>query len=526
MNHRMPPATSASVRLSELVATLSLASDLGMGHPMERALRQTVIAMRLAAATGVDEQIRAAAYYTSLLTWVGCATDTSDLPELFGDEMELYADAHDGDLGGLTMAAWVVRHLGRGGSRLRRIGMVGRFVVTAGRSVQQLMTSHCMAASELAGRLGLGSEVRQPLLQSFERWDGKGVPGSAGATDLAAAIRIVHLADNIEFFHHAGGVAAALEVVRERRGTQFDPAMVDCFCDRQESILAGLDDILAWDEVIALDPSLGLALTDDQLDKALEAFADFADLKSPFRIGHSRGVAALAVDAAVSLGFAGGELTVLRRAALVQDIGMIGVPSLVWNAPQRWSLSQLERARTHPYLTERMLARTPALAQVGHCASMHHERLDGSGYPHGLRGNAIPMSARILAAADVYHALRESRPHREALSADEAAGVMREEARAGRLNGEVVNAVLGAAGHRVRRRAELPSGLTPREAAVVVCLARGSSNPQIAAALCVSRKTVSSHLEHIYAKLGVSTRTEAALFAMQHGLVGDLPGDD
>jgi HD-GYP domain-containing protein (c-di-GMP phosphodiesterase class II) len=516
---------SPPVRLSELVATLSLVSDLGMGHPMERVLRQTVIAMRLATAGGVDEKIGAATYYTSLLTWVGCAADTSELAELFGDETELYADTHDDDLGGLAMAAFVARHLGRGGSRLRRIGMVGKFLATAGKSVQQVMTAHCRATSELAERLDLGAEVRDPLLQAFERWDGKGVPGSVGATDLGAAIRLVHLADSIEFFQHAGGAAAALEVARQRRATQFDPALVDCFFQRHESILEGLDEIEAWDEVIALDPHLGQALTDEQLDQALEAFADFADLKSPFRIGHSRGVASLASEAAASLGIGGGELTMLRRAALVHDLGMIGVPSGVWEEPRRWSLAQRERARTHPYLTERMLARTPTLALVGHCASLHHERLDGSGYPHGLRGDAIPVPARILAAADVYHALREPRPHREAQSADAAMEVLREEARAGRLDGQAVNAVLGAAGHRVRRRAELPAGLTPREAEVVVHLARGLSNPEIAAALTVSRKTVSSHLEHIYGKLGVSTRTEAALFAMRQGLVGDLPDD-
>src|SRR3954454_22454688 len=140
------------VRLSELVATLSLVSDLGMGRPMERVLRQTVIAMRLADAAEVGEEVRAATYYTSLLTWVGCATDTSELAELFGDEMHLYADSHDGDLHGVSMAVFVAKHLGYGSSRLRRIGMVGAFLASAGRSVQAVMESHCQSASDLAGR--------------------------------------------------------------------------------------------------------------------------------------------------------------------------------------------------------------------------------------------------------------------------------------------------------------------------------------------------------------------------------------
>jgi HD-GYP domain-containing protein (c-di-GMP phosphodiesterase class II) len=514
-SHSLPPVT-----LAELVATLSLVADLGMGRPMERVLRQTVVAMRLGVAAGMDQGTCASAYYISLLTWVGCAVDTSEVAALFGDETELYAETHDEDLGGVSLAVFVARHLGRGKPGFHRIGMVGKFLATAGRSARRLMEEHCQEASDLADQLGLGPAVCDPLRQAFERWDGRGVPGSAGADRLAPAIRLVHLADSIEAFHHAGGAGAALAVARERRGTQFDPDLVDCFCSRHAEILDGLGGISAWEQVIALDPRLGAALTDDQLDRALGAFADFSDLKSPLRLGHSRGVAELAVQAGTALGLPAAEVVMLRRAALVHDIGMIGIPSGVWDEPGQWSISQRERARAHPYLTERMLARTPLLAQVGQCASLHHERLDGSGYPHGLVGGTISLPVRILGAADVYYALRQPRPHRAAFEASDAERVMRGEVRAGRLDGDTVQAVLRAAGHRVRRRAGLPSGLTAREAEVLVRLGQGRSNPEIAAELHLSRKTVSSHVEHIYAKLGVKTRTEAALFAMRHGLIG------
>jgi HD-GYP domain-containing protein (c-di-GMP phosphodiesterase class II) len=514
------PATS-SVKLAELIATLSLVSDLGMGRPVERVLRQTVIAMRLADSTDAADELRAATYYTSLLTWVGCAADTSDLAALFGDETSLYADTHDVDLAGMTLARFMLQHLGRGSSPLRRLTMAGQFVATGGRSVQRVMVSHCRATGDLADRLGLGDGVRRPLLQAFERWDGKGVPGEVSADDLAKAARIVQLADCVEAFHFNGGSEAAVQVARARRGTQFDPALVDIFCSAPERVLAGIDEISTWHEVIALDPRLGVELDDDGLDQALEALGDFADLKSPCRTGHSREVAGTAAAAADTLGMAPAEVLALRRAALVHDVGMIGVPSAVWDEPKPWTLSERERARTHPYLLERMLARTPLLNQIAHCASLHHERLDGTGYPRGLRGDAIPLAARILAVADVHEALRQPRPHRDALAPGDIADVLRAEVRAGRLDGDVVNAVLRAGGHRIRRRAELPGGLTPREAAVLVSLARGRSNPEIAHDLSISRKTVSSHLEHIYAKLGISTRTEAALFAMRHSLVDD-----
>jgi HD-GYP domain-containing protein (c-di-GMP phosphodiesterase class II) len=510
------------VKLAELVATLSLVSDLGMGRPMERVLRQTVIAMRLADAAKVDPEVAAAVYYTSLLTWVGCATDTSELAELFGDETHLYADSHDDDLAGVTMAMFIAKHLGYGSSRLRRISMVGAFLATAGRSVQQVMESHCQAASELAGRLELGASVCTPLIQAFERWDGKGVPGRVGHDELAPAIRFVHLADNIEAFHHTGGADAAVEVATKRRGTHFDPQLVDLFCERPEAVLDGLGTFQVWDQVIDLDPRLGEQLTAAQLDTALDALGDFADLKSPYRLGHSRGVADLAAEASGAMGLSEEDSANVRRAGAIHDVGMIGVPSGVWDATEPWTLAQSERARTHPYLAERMLARVPSLQPIVACAAQHHERLDGSGYPHGLTGSALSPMARLLAAADVYHALREARPHRPAFDADAAVATMRDEVRDGRLDAGAVDAVLRAAGHRGARRAVLPASLTRREAEVLVLLARGLSNPEIASELTISRKTVSTHLEHIYAKLGVSTRTEAALFAMQQGMVDPL----
>ncbi len=509
--------STPAVKLSELVATLSLVSDLGMGRPVERVLRQTVIAMRLADIAGAGAEVRSATYYTSLLTWIGCAADTSDLAELFGDETALYADTHDDDLAGATLALFMLRHLGRGTSPVHRLSLASQFLATAGRSVQRVMVSHCQSASEFAGRLGLGDVVCVPLTQAFERWDGRGVPGTARAHDLALAGRIVQLADCIEAFHFSRGNDAAVAVARERRGTHFDPDLVDHFCLAHADVLAGIDEISAWDEVIALDPQLGVELTDDGLDRALEALGDFSDLKSPLRTGHARGVATTAAAAATALGMDPADVRMLRRAAWVHDVGMIGVPSGVWDEPKQWSISQRERARTHPYLLERMLAHTPLLQQIAHCAAQHHERIDGSGYPHGLRGDAISLPARILAVADVHQALGQPRPHRPALDPAQITETLRDEARAGRLDGEVVNAVLNAGGQRVRRRAELPGGLTKREVDVLVSLARGRSNPEIAEDLSISRKTVSSHLEHIYAKLGISTRTEAALFAMQHG---------
>ena len=198
----------------------------------------------------------------------------------------------------------------------------------------------------------------------------------------------------------------------------------------------------------------------------------------------------------------------------------------MWDKPGPLTRSELERVRMHPYLSERMLAFAPSLEGLGRIAVQHHERLDGSGYPRGLSGEQIGTTARLLAAADVYQALCEPRPHRPARAAQDAARELRREVTAGRLDGEAVDSVLRAAGHRVGRRREWPAGLTTREVEVLRLLARGLSNKQIARQLVISPKTAGSHVEHIYRKIDASNRAQASLFAMRHGLMRDAPAPD
>ena len=209
----------------------------------------------------------------------------------------------------------------------------------------------------------------------------------------------------------------------------------------------------------------------------------------------------------------------MRRAGLVHGLGRLGVSNAIWDKHGPLGAGEWERVRMHPYLTERMLHQSEALAPLGTIAVQHRERLDGSGYPRGLSGPAISRPARILGAADAYQAMREPRPYRPPRSGDEAAAELRSDVKAGRLDAEAVEAVLGAAGHRVSRRREGPAGLTRREVEVLRLLARGLSNKQIAERLVISPKTVANHVEHIYAKIDASTRAAASLFAMQHGLL-------
>jgi HD-GYP domain-containing protein (c-di-GMP phosphodiesterase class II) len=203
----------------------------------------------------------------------------------------------------------------------------------------------------------------------------------------------------------------------------------------------------------------------------------------------------------------------------VHALGRLGVSNSIWDKPGPLGPGEWERVRLHPYFTERMLCHSAALAPLGAIAVQYRERLDGSGYPRGLSGTAISRPARVLAAADVYQSMREPRPHRAALPAEAAAGELRREVRAGRLDGDAVDAVLAADGHRPRRRTHGPAGLTEREVDVLRLLARGLSSKQIAAELVITPKTARNHTEHIYAKIGASNRAAAGLFAMRNGLL-------
>ncbi len=203
----------------------------------------------------------------------------------------------------------------------------------------------------------------------------------------------------------------------------------------------------------------------------------------------------------------------------MHGFGRLGVSNSIWDRPGPLSAGEWERVRMYPYLTERMLHQSAALAPLGEIAVQHRERLDGTGYPRGLAGGAISRPARVLAAADVYVSMREPRPHRPARSAEQAVTELQAEVRAGRLDGPAVAAVLAAAGHRLPRRREALAGLTAREAEVLILLARGLSNKQIATRLVIAPKTAGNHVEHIYAKIGVTSRAAAAMFAVQHGLL-------
>ena len=218
------------VRLAELVAMISLGTDLGMGQPMEHVMRQSLIALRLAERLGLDESTRAVVYYVGLISWVGCHVDAYEQAKWFGDDMALKSDARQVDLAGTAARTFVMSHFGAGRGSMERARLGVAFVGEGRRDVGEMIENHWRATNELAARLGLGEQVRESLYQTFERWDGKGVPAEARGDEILMPARLVNLADVVEVYHRTGGVEAAVAVARERSGSQFDPELVEAFC--------------------------------------------------------------------------------------------------------------------------------------------------------------------------------------------------------------------------------------------------------------------------------------------------------
>jgi HD-GYP domain-containing protein (c-di-GMP phosphodiesterase class II) len=509
-----------SGRLADLTVALSLAQDLGTGQPLEHGLRTCWLSLKTAEALGLDAPARSCVYHVALLRFLGCTSDASEAAVVAGgDDVALNAsfapmlNASAGE--GLR---FLMRHLAEDLPFPTRVRRVAGALADPG-GPRRSLSAHCEAASRLATRLGMPAPVCDSLAHAYERWDGKGYPDGLAGEEVPVAIRVVAVARDAELWDREEGWPAAVDVLAHRRGRAYDPVVVDTLTTGGEEWLAdvGAD---ARAAVLDVEPAPALTIDDSELDGALAAVADFADLKSPYLVGHSPGVADLAAAAARAAGLSDDDASMLRRTGLVHDVGRVGVPSGVWDHPGPLSTEQWERVRLHPYLSERVLARCELLAPHAEVAGRHHERADGSGYHRGVSGDQFALTARLLAAADAFHALGEDRPHRPAMTAPEASSLLLDQVDSGRFGRTEVDAVLAAAGEATRTpRVARPGGLTEREVDVLRLIARGHTNRQVAAALGISAKTVGHHVESVYAKAGVSTRAGATLFAMEHGLL-------
>ena len=422
------PMEPARIRLSSVIGGLSYALDMTEGEPPGHAVRTCAIGMRIADELGLDAETRSHLFYALLMKDAGCSANSAKMAALFGaDDHEAKRTAKRSNWSRRFPAlVWSLRIVAPDGTFRARAARL-RSIKDEGQVTRSLMLARCDRGAEIALLLGLGAESAEAIRALDEHWDGNGQPLGLRGEEIPLLARIVCLAQTAEIFHGEGGPDAACRVAARRSGEWFDPALV-------AALHACRGDTRFWESLARADVSAWepedrtLAADQGHLDRIASAFASVIDVKSPWTYRHSDLVGMLAVRIATALGWDDAEITDLRRAAMLHDIGKLAISNRILDKAGRLDEGEYAQVRQHPLTSARIIERIPGFAHLAPLAAAHHERLDGSGYPYGLRAESLTMPMRVLAVADVFEALTSARPYRPPVSADTALGILRGEA--------------------------------------------------------------------------------------------------
>lgn len=519
-----PEPLRQPIRMAEVLAAFSLATDLGAGKSMGHAIRACIIGMRIAGELHIPMPERAELYYSFLLMHSGCTVFSLGLaPVIKGDEVAAIANVplrDDTDF--FVMLDWMRRNVSPDESLLSRTINILEMMLRAG-EMDQYARGACEVAVRVAQRLGMPPGVQDAVRYYLERWDGKGPYGLVGK-DIPTAARLIHTALKVEAAYTAHGKNEAEALVRDQKGKTFDPLLVESLISvaRKTDLWETLAKNDLWDDVLNIEPDSPLRNMDEtKIEDVALAVADFVDLKSPFTVGHSRETARIAEGIANRMGLPPMEVASIRQAALVRDLGHIALPGNILQNRGDLNEVEKEKLRLHPYFTERILSRVPALSSIAAIAGMHHERLNGTGYYRGLSGKSLPVSACILGLADEFQDRLHSRTGEPDLDPKDVTRQMQPDVGSLFLAEcfEALTQDFGVISRKPQRKHTWPAGLTDREIEVLRLVATGASNREIARNLVITEKTVAHHLEHIYNKLGVSSRAAAVFFAMENELI-------
>lgn len=523
MTATLGSATAADrVRLLDLLAGLSRLADLGFGLQAGTSIRSAALATVVARSMDVSEAEVRASMYTALLLHVGCVGYAHESVRLFGDEFVMNVAAERTNLADpRDIARTLVPALMHGRRVWDRLRLAITVVSRGPALGRAFDTVACEVGRDAARRLGLSDDVQRGVYHSAEWWNGGGAPSGLAGDDIPVASRLVALTSAAVLLETIGGTGLAVAAIRGRRGDMIDPAFADHYVHHADTLRAEVDATNPYEFLLESEPRPVVSVLDPQLVHVATVFGDVADLKTPSTYGHSRGVAALARDAGNKLGLDGTDVVLLEIAGHLHDVGRVAVSNLAWEKQGPLNASEWEQVRLHAYYSERILAGSRRLRPLARLVGAHHERGDGSGYHRGATADELSLLARVLAAADACQAMNQPRPHRSALTPEQIEQELSDDARRGRLDPDVVNAVLAAAGHDVPEvTRELPAELTDRQVEVLRLIAEGCSNRQIAERLVISRRTAEFHVQQIYRRIGSSNRASAAMFAMEHDLLG------
>ena len=427
------PMVMEDVALAEVVSALSHALDLTEGQPRGHAGRTCALGLRLAREIGLSDGERSSLYYALLLKDAGCSHSAARMTEIFGgaDDLELKRAGKLVDFSRPKEALrFIKEHGSTAGSGLVRAREVVIAAIEFARAGGEIVAARCDRGARIVSGLGFPDDAADAVRALDEHWDGSGRPERLRGGEIPILARIAGLAQTVDVFLTAYGLDAARAMVSDRRGRWFDPEIADAFLalNVSDPIWAELDAALDPQVVAELEPGATIRLAgEDDLDRIASSFADVIDAKSPYTFNHSTGVAGYAVSIAVELGYAAVDVARLRRAALLHDIGKLGVPNSILDKPGRLTDAEFDVIRLHPRYTEEILTRVSAFAPIAFVAGAHHERLDGRGYHRGLSAEDLPLDARILAVADVFDAMRADRPYRAGMPIDRILSILHED---------------------------------------------------------------------------------------------------
>ncbi len=420
------------VRKAELLGALSRALDLTEGQPEGHCVRCCWIGINVGRKLGLPDEVLHDLYYTLLLKDLGCSSNAARICALYlADDLSFKRDFKllDGKLP--EVLRFVFAKVGAGSDLAARFRATVNILKNGGPIVTELIETRCQRGAEIAGQLRFSQAVCNGILDLDEHWDGSGRPAAKKALEISLLSRIALLAQVADVFATASGKEAALAEVAARKGRWFDPAVV-------EALVAAADDenfwrVLSSDEleetVLNMEPGMRAATADEAyLDDVAYAFAQVIDAKSPYTAGHSERVALFADLIAEELGWDAERRRHIRRAALLHDIGKLGVSNSVLDKPGKLDEQEWRLMKRHAELSEAILSRIEAFADLAVIGGAHHERLDGKGYPRGLAGDGIDLETRVVSVADVFDALTADRPYRKAMPVSQALAIIKGDA--------------------------------------------------------------------------------------------------
>lgn len=423
------PLQTTDLRLAGLLAALSHALDLVEGQPEGHCVRCCWIGVHIGRALNLSDGELWDLYYTLLLKDLGCSSNAARICQLYlADDIDFKRGVKTVDTTSVSQALkFVLTHTGLKAGLADRIRSLAHVCAKGGEIARELVETRCHRGADIARRMRFSEAVADGIQNLDEHWDGHGLPEGRAGTDIPLKSRIALLSQVIDVFQSASGDEAALQEIRYRSGTWFDPQLVRTFEDVAST--PGFWEMLRSDDlqqaVFELEPAQHVVLVDEgYLDDIAHAFAQVIDSKSPYTSGHSERVTMFTDRLAKELGLSAPRRRWLRRAALLHDIGKLGVSNSILDKAGALDEAEWMQVRQHAQFTQDILAHVAVFKEMAPVAGAHHERLDGKGYPHGLKGDEISIETRIITTADIFDALTADRPYRRAMPVAKALEIM------------------------------------------------------------------------------------------------------